>query len=92
MIFPWPSRKLRQEAISIARREKERSRAGAAQAADLLAQLEQAARKSRVALNGRTQLRVTLADPLPSGQMDCPVVASGRIADCPVFISGWLAK
>ena len=91
MIFPWPSRKLRQEAIMNARREKEQSRLGAAQAADLQAQVRQAAGSRRPVTGGRTQLQVMLADPMPSGRMDCPVLQSGKLADCPVFLSGRLA-
>ena len=93
MIFPWPSRKLRQEAIMDARREKEQSRLGAAQAAALQAQVEQMARKNRtevpLTINGRVPLRVVLAD--RPGSTACLVLQSGHLSDCPVFTSGRLA-
>ena len=76
-----------------ARREKEQSRLGAAQAAALRAQVEQAARKNRAAsvtLNGRAPLRVMVAGSPPDSTA-CVVLQSGRLADCPVFLSGRLA-
>ena len=97
MIFPWPTRQQRQEAIGVARREKERSQAGAALAAGVSAEIEKLAVEhdhstaavAAVAFEGRTQLRVLLMD-YPDRRMDCPVLLSGRLADCPVFRSGHL--
>ena len=97
MLFPWPSRQSRQEAITQARVEKERSRLGATQAADLRAQIERIAGDSHalaapVIAGGRAQLRVLIAgQPGSPARMDCPVFVSGRLADCPVFMSGHLA-
>ena len=74
-----------------ARREKEQSLLGAARAAALQAQVEQMARKNRaVTLNGTPPLQVMLAE-RPSGSVACAVLQSGRLADCPVFLSGRLA-
>ena len=97
MIFPWESRESRQQAISRARLEKERSLAGAAEAAVIRTQIEQmtaahdqsAAAAATVAFEGRTQLRVLIADH-PDRRMHCPVLLSGRLADCPVFLTGHL--
>ena len=76
-----------------ARREKEQSLLGAARAAALRAQVEQMARKNRaevpVLLNGLAPLRVVLAE--RPGSAACLVLQSGKLADCPVFLSGWLA-
>ena len=83
MVLPWPTRQQRRAAISAARREKEQALAAAALAAELQARVAQANR-------GRTQLRVTLADPIPTGRMDCPVLQGGQIDACPVFLSGRL--
>ena len=90
MIFPWPSKDSRQEAITDARREKELSRRGATVAADLRAEIEKMATEplNVVPVPGRA-LRVVLGSP-PSGA-PCTVLHSGRLADCPVFISGRLA-
>ena len=97
MIFPWESRESRQQAISRARHEKERSLAGAAEAAVIRTQIEQmttahdqsATAAATVAFEGRTQLRVLIADH-PDRRMHCPVLLSGRLADCPVFLTGHL--
>jgi len=87
MIFPWPSRALRQEAVSDARREKELSRLSARHAADLQEQIEQMAKAVRAAIPaGRAPLRVMLAASI--GSTACPVLQSGRLADCPVVTSG----
>ena len=48
MIFPWPSRKLRQEAIIDARREKEQSRSDLAHAAAIEMDLERLAGPHRI--------------------------------------------
>lgn len=97
MIFPWESRESRQEAISRARHEKEQSLAAAAAAAIIKAQIERmttehdrsAAAAATVAFEGRTQLRILLAD-YPDRRMNCPVLLSGHLADCPVFLTGHL--
>ena len=97
MIFPWESRQSRQEAIGRARREKERSLAGATDAGVIRTQIEQmtkehdrsAAAAALVVSEGRTQLGVLLVD-YPDRHMDCPVLLSGRLADCPVFLTGHL--
>jgi hypothetical protein len=97
VIFPWPSRESRQAAIGAARREKERSVAGAAAAGIVRRQIElmttehdrSAAAVAAVVSEGRTQLGVLLAGH-PDRRMDCPVLASGRLADCPVFRTGHL--
>jgi len=97
VIFPWPSRESRQAAIRDARREKERSQAGATLAAGVSAQIRQmtsehdraAAVAATVVSEGHTQLGVLLVD-YPDRHMDCPVLLSGRLADCPVFLTGHL--
>ena len=90
MIFPWDSKPVRQEAITDARREKELSRQGATQAADLRAEIEKMAAEPLNTVPGVARgLRIALAGP-PSGA-PCAVLHSGRLADCPVFISGRLA-
>jgi len=50
MLLPWPSRAQRKAAISAAAREKERSRAGAAQAAGIEQAIEQMTRENHFAL------------------------------------------
>jgi hypothetical protein len=70
MIFPWPGKDSRQEAIDWARDEKERSLLGAADAAGLREQLEQMAREARMLPAG-----------LPGRRMRWPVFRSGRMAD-----------
>ena len=97
VIFPWESRESRQEAISRARREKERSLASDADAAVVRTQIEEmtaehdrsAAAAATVAFEGRTQLRILLTEH-PDRRMDCPVLLSGRLGVCPVFLSGHL--
>jgi hypothetical protein len=97
VIFPWPSRQSRREAVTLARVEKERSRLGAAAAASLRAEIERMAGETRtraapVIAGGRAQLRVLIAgQPGSPARMDCPVFVSGHLADCPVFMSGRLA-
>lgn len=50
MLLPWPSRQHRQAAVDAARREKERSRAGAADAALIGASIERLAAQNHFAM------------------------------------------
>ena len=92
VIFPWPSRKLRQEAISNATQEKEQSQASAVHAADLQAQIERMAKETQGALvmpaapGNRAQIRV-LHNGHPPGRTPCIVLQSGQLADCPVRLA-----
>lgn len=56
MLLPWPSRHQRREAISDARRQKERSRAGAAHAAGIERDIERIRRDDRIAADIAEQI------------------------------------
>lgn len=56
VIFPWPSRQLRQEAISNARREKEQSQSAAAQAAIIQRDIERIAEHNHFAASIAEQI------------------------------------